>query len=155
VQRQRPWPGKLRLQHPVRVDVVRRHQGQLPDASADDVPANSLVLAVAVAISLADTSADDGRAVAVAISLADAGADDGIAIAVAISLADAGADDGSAYPSANNSPADARADAPTDAYVPSVWREAPLTGPIAKFRSWAGRRLLRNEPELGICSRQR
>ena len=189
MQRQRPWPGKLRLQHPVRVDVVRRHQGQLPDASADDVPANSLVLAVAVAISLADTSADDGRAVAVAISLADAGADDGravavaisladagadngravavaisladagaddgIAIAVAISLADAGADDGSAYPSANNSPADARADAPTDAYVPSVWREAPLTGPIAKFRSWAGRRLLRNEPELGICSRQR
>ena len=137
MQRQRPWPGKLRLQHPVRVDVVRRHQGQLPDASADDVPANSLVLAVAVAISLADTSADDGRAVAVAISLADAGADDG-----------------SAYPSANNSPADARAD---DAYLPNVRREAPPTATIAWFcfRSWFGRRLLRDEPDLGICSRSK
>ena len=136
MQRQRPWPGKLRLQHPVRVDGVRRHQGQLPDASADDVPANSLVLAVAVAISLADAGADNGRAVAVAISLANAGADDG-----------------SAYLSANNSPADARADAPTDAYVPSVRREAPPTGINASFRSWFGRRLLRDEPDLGICSR--
>ena len=152
MQRRRRGPGQLRLQHPVRVDVVRRHQGQLPDASADDAPANSLVLAVAVAISLADTSADDGCAVAVAISLADTGADDGIAIAVAISLADTSANDGSAYPSANNSPADARAD---DAYLPSVRREAPPTATIAWFcfRSWFGRRLLRDEPDLGICSR--
>ena len=136
MQRRRRGPGKLRLQHPVRVDVVRRHQGQLPDASADDVPANSLVLAVAVAI-----------------SLADAGADDGIAVAVAISLANTGADDGSAYPSADNSPADVRADAPTDAYVPSVRREAPPTAPTVCFRSWFGKRLLRDEPDLGIRSR--
>ena len=52
-------------------------------------------------------------------------------------------------PLSQQRPSRRRTDAPTDTYyVPSVRREAPPTG----SKEWFGRCLLRDEPDLGICS---